>query len=207
MLDSGVVLSDALDAIVQQSVAGSFRTIIESVAEKVKNGQCFSASLAFYPNVFSPMFISMVKASEVSGKMVLMLQTLSEYLSFELDTRRQIKAALTYPLAMAIMACFALGVMMFFVLPKFAKIYEAKEAALPKITQVLLYLSMVLQDGRKMTVIVTVLLMVSAAIYYWLGTVSWQANRGFCEDSNAPIRHNVHQPGGNSQYAHYGDNG
>jgi type IV pilus assembly protein PilC len=172
MLDSGVVLSDALDAIGEQSAPSSFKTIIESVAEKVKNGQCFSASLAFYPNAFSPMFISMVKASEASGKMVLMLQVLSEYISFEQDTRRQIKAALTYPLVMAIMACLALGVMMFFVLPKFAKIYEAKGAALPKITQVLLYLSMVLQDGRKMTAVVTVLLMVSVAIYYWLGTVA-----------------------------------
>jgi len=170
MLDSGVVLSDALDAIGQQSAPCSFKTIIESVAEKVKNGQCFSASLAFYPNAFSPMFISMVKASEASGKMVLMLQTLCEYLSFEQDTRRQIKSALTYPLVMAIMACLALGVMMFFVLPKFAKIYEAKQAALPKITQALLYLSMVLQDGRKMTAVVTVLLMGTVAIYYWLGT-------------------------------------
>jgi type IV pilus assembly protein PilC len=172
MLDSGVVLSDALDVIGQQSAPCSFKTIIESVAEKVKNGQCFSASLAFYPNAFSPMFISMVKASEASGKMVLMLQVLNEYLSFEQDTRRQIKSALTYPLVMAIMACLALGVMMFFVLPKFAKIYEAKGAALPKITQALLYLSMVLQNGRKMTVVVTVLLVVSVAIYYWLGTVS-----------------------------------
>ncbi len=170
MLDSGVVLSDALDAIGQQSAPCSFKTIIESVAEKVKNGQCFSASLACYPTVFTPMFISIVKASEASGKMVQMLQTLSEYLNFEQDTRRQIKSALTYPLAMAIMACLAVGVMMFFVLPKFAKIYEAKQAALPKITQVLLYLSMVFQDGRKMMAVVTVLLMVSVAIHYWRRT-------------------------------------
>jgi type IV pilus assembly protein PilC len=166
MLDSGVVLSDALDAIGQQSAPCSFKTIIESVAEKVKNGQCFSASLACYPTVFTPMFISIVKASEASGKMVQMLQTLSEYLNFEQDTRRQIKSALTYPLAMAIMACFAVGVMMFFVLPKFAKIYEAKRAALPMITQVLLYLSTVFQDGRKMMAVVTVLLMVSVVIHY-----------------------------------------
>jgi type IV pilus assembly protein PilC len=70
------------------------------------------------------------------------------------------------------MACFAVGVMMFFVLPKFAKIYEAKEVALPKITQVLLCLSTGLQDGRKMTFVATVLLLGAVAVYYWLGTVN-----------------------------------
>jgi type IV pilus assembly protein PilC len=114
----------------------------------------------------------MVKVSEASGKMVEMLRVLSEYLSFEEETKRRVKGALTYPMIMAIMAIVAVGVMMFFVLPKFVKIYEAKEAALPKITQMLLSLSAVMTDGPKMMGLVTVLLLTSVAIHYWLGTVS-----------------------------------
>jgi type IV pilus assembly protein PilC len=113
----------------------------------------------------------MVKVSEASGKMVEMLRVLSEYLSFEEETKRRVKGALTYPMIMAIMAIVAVGVMMFFVLPKFVRIYEAKGAALPKITQMLLSLSAVMTDGRKMMGIVTVLLLTSVAIHYWLGTV------------------------------------
>jgi len=172
MLDSGVVLSDALDAIVEQYDPGAFRMIIKDVAKAVKSGQTFSALLASYPKVFSSMFVSMVKASEASGKMVEMLWVLSEYLNFEEETRRRIKGALMYPIVMVIMAVVAVGVMMFFVLPKFAKIYEAKGAALPKITQILLSLSGVMMDGRKMMSVVTVVLLISVAIYYWLGTVS-----------------------------------
>jgi len=172
MLDSGVVLSDALDAIAEQSNPGAFKMIIESVAGAVKSGQSFSTSLAPYPKLFNPMFISMVKASEASGKMVEMLRVLSEYLNFEEETRRRIKGALTYPIVMAIMAVVAVGVMMFFVLPKFAKIYEAKGAALPRITQIMLGLSGVMTDGRKMMSVVTVVLLISVAIYYWLGTVT-----------------------------------
>ena len=171
MLDSGVVLSDALDAIAEQSNLGAFKMIIEGVAGAVKSGQSFSTSLAPYPKVFNPMFISMVKVSEASGKMVEMLRVLSEYLSFEEETKRRVKGALTYPMIMAIMAIVAVGVMMFFVLPKFVGIYEAKGAALPKITQMLLSLSAVMTDGRKMMGIVTVLLLTSVAIHYWLGTV------------------------------------
>ncbi|MBA7674344.1 putative type II secretion system protein F [subsurface metagenome] len=171
MLDSGVVLSDALDAIAEQSNPGAFKMIIEGVAGVVKSGQSFSTSLAPYPRVFNPMFISMVKVSEASGKMVEMLRVLSEYLSFEEETKRRVKGALTYPMIMAIMAIVAVGVMMFFVLPKFVGIYEAKGAALPKITQMLLSLSAVMADGRKMMGLVTVLLLTSVAIHYWLGTV------------------------------------
>jgi type IV pilus assembly protein PilC len=103
--------------------------------------------------------------------MVEMLRVLSEYLSFEEETKRRVKGALTYPMIMAIMAIVAVGVMMFFVLPKFVRIYEAKGAALPKITQMLLSLSAVMTDGRKMMGLVTVLLLTSVAIHYWLGTV------------------------------------
>lgn len=170
MLDSGVVLSDALDAVVEQSDPGTFRMVISDVAEAVKRGQSFSTSLAPYPKVFNSMFISMVKASEASGKMVEMLQLLSEYLNFEEETRRRIKGAMMYPIVMAIMAVVAVSVMMFFVLPKFTRIYEARGAALPKITQILLSLSSVMTDGRKMMSIVTVLLLTSVAIHYWFRT-------------------------------------
>jgi len=126
MLDSGVVLSDALDAIAQQLEQGLYRKMVESIAISVKNGENFSRTLQTYPRTFSPMFISMVKASEASGRMVDMLRVLSEYLEFEIDTKKRIKAALTYPIIMALMAVAATGTLMFFVLPRFTKIYEAR---------------------------------------------------------------------------------
>jgi type II secretory pathway component PulF len=83
MLDSGVVLSDALDAIGGQAEREGFKAIIMSLAEAVKSGESFSKALAAHPRIFNPMFISMVKASEASGKMSEMLDVLSGYLSFE----------------------------------------------------------------------------------------------------------------------------
>ncbi len=104
MLDSGVALIDALDAIAEQAEHGSFKMIIMNVAETIKSGENFSKALVAYPKVFNSMFISMVRASEASGKMVEMLRVLSGYLSFEAETRKQIKGALTYPFIMALMA-------------------------------------------------------------------------------------------------------
>lgn len=174
MLDSGVVLSDALDAIAEQSEDSSpvLAGILADVSEMVKGGSNFSEALTGYPRVFNSMFISMVRASEASGKMVEMLRVLSGYLTFESETRRQIKGALTYPIIMAMMAVAATGTLMFFVLPRFMKIYESRGAALPKLTQILVNFSKMLGDFKMMTTIVTVITLVSMAVYYWSKTLT-----------------------------------
>ena len=156
MLDSGVVLSDALDAITEQAERGTFKMIIMDVAETVKSGENYSKALAGYPKVFNTMFISMVRASEASGKMAEMLKVLSGYLNFEAETRKRIKGALTYPFIMTIMAVAATGTLMFFVLPRFTKIYESRGAALPKITQILVSFSSILGDFQVMTASVSI---------------------------------------------------
>ncbi|HUW20802.1 MAG TPA: type II secretion system F family protein [Sedimentisphaerales bacterium] len=172
MLDSGVALSDALDAIAEQAEYGAFKFIIMDVADTVKGGEYFSRALAYYPRVFDSMFISMVRASEASGRTVEMLRVLSGYLNFESETKRRIKGALTYPFIMALMAVAATGTLMFFVLPRFMRIYEARGVALPKITQMLVSFSRMLGDFQLMTTVLTALMLGSMALYYWAGTLS-----------------------------------
>ena len=172
MLDSGVVLSDALDAIGEQAEREGFKAIIMHLADAVKSGEPFSRALGEHPRVFNPMFISMVKASEASGRMSEMLNVLSGYLAFESDTHKQIKGALMYPFIMTLMAVAATGTLMFFVLPRFMKIYEAKGAALPKLTQILVGFSSILGNFKAMTGIVTGLIVVSTVLYYWARTLS-----------------------------------
>ena len=172
MLDSGVVLSDALDAIAAQAEHGTFKMVIMDVAEKVKGGESFSKALAGYSKVFNTMFISMVRASEASGRMAEMLDVLSGYLNFESENRKRIKGALTYPFIMALMAVAATGTLMFFVLPRFMRIYESRGAALPKLTQILVSFSKILGNLQIMAGVFTVAIFVSIGLYYWTGTLS-----------------------------------
>jgi type IV pilus assembly protein PilC len=172
MLDSGVVLSDALDVIAEQSEHGTFKMVIMDVAETVKNGDNFSRALTEYPRIFNKMFISMVKASEASGRMADMLNVLSGYLNFESETRKRIKGALTYPFIMALMAVAATGTLMFFVLPRFMRIYESKGASLPKITQVVVGFSRFIGDFQSMTIFLTGLILTSVGLYYFSGTLT-----------------------------------
>ncbi|MHC4169742.1 MAG: type II secretion system F family protein [Planctomycetota bacterium] len=175
MLDSGVVLSDALDAIAESSSVSkqaSFKLVISAVADKVKSGESFSKALAAYPRIFSVMFISMVKASEASGKMAEMLNVLAGYLNFESETRKRIKGALTYPFIMALMAVAATGTLMFFVLPRFMGIYEARGASLPKLTQILVAFSKLIGNFDFMTGAVTTIIFAGVGLWYWAGTLS-----------------------------------
>jgi type IV pilus assembly protein PilC len=172
MLDSGVILSDALDAIAEQAADVRFKAVLLDLAERIKGGDTFSKALSGYPGTFNSMFISMVKASEASGRMVEMLTVLTGYQSFEADTRKQIRGALTYPFIMVLMAIAATGTLMFFVLPRFMRIYAARGASLPKLTQVLVCVSKVLGNGEAMAGIVTTIIVVGGLLWYWGKTPS-----------------------------------
>jgi type IV pilus assembly protein PilC len=170
MLDSGVILSDALDAIAEQAADARFKAVIVDLSERVKGGEPFSKALSCYPCTFNSMFISMVRASEASGRMVEMLTVLTSYQSFEADTRKQIRSAMTYPFIMVFMAIAATGTLMFFVLPRFMRIYAARGASLPKLTQMLVAVSKVLGNVDAMAGIVTTVVLVSGVFWYWSKT-------------------------------------
>ena len=170
MLDSGVILSDALDAIAEQAADSKFKAVILDLSERVKGGETFSKALSCYPGTFNSMFISMVRASEASGRMVEMLTVLTGYQNFEADTRKQIRSAMTYPFIMVLMAIAATGTLMFFVLPRFMRIYAARGAELPKLTQVLVGVSNILGNFEAMASIVTTIIIVGGMLWYWSKT-------------------------------------
>ena len=172
MLDSGVVLSDAIEAIAGQMRQSVFREVVEDLAGRIRNGESFSAALTAYPGIFNSMFISMVKASEASGRMSEMLDVLSGYLNSDADTRKQIKSAMIYPLAMLLMAVAATGSLMFFVLPRFTRIYESRGSALPGLTQVLVNASKFLGNP----VVLSIVLSCGFLAYWGLG--SWRKTVG-----------------------------
>lgn len=158
MLETGVPLSEALDAFIRQSKAGGLRRVIEVVRESVTGGSSFSAALGAFPTVFPTLMSSLVRASEASGTMAVMLGRVSEYLGKERRITKQIKGAMTYPIVMSGMALSVTGFLMVWVLPRFAKIYQSRDAALPKPTQIVLSISNFLQaHGITLAVVVGVL--------------------------------------------------
>ncbi|MCH8243939.1 MAG: type II secretion system F family protein, partial [Planctomycetes bacterium] len=141
MVDTGVPLADALEATIKEEPQGGFRRVVEDVISSVQSGQEFSAALAKHPKAFPRFFANIIKASEASGLLGTMLQRASAYMDNQRETRRRIKGAMAYPLAMI---CFCILVAIFlltYLLPKFIHIFESRGAALPKPTQILISVS------------------------------------------------------------------
>jgi type IV pilus assembly protein PilC len=141
MLETGVPLSDALDSFCRQVRQREFRQVLSVLRDDICGGEPFSKAMAKWPRVFPHMMVSLMKASEASGTMSMMLARVGEYLAKERRTIRQIRTALTYPLFMMVSGLAITVFLMAFVLPRFGRIYEGRGADLPAPTQILLDIS------------------------------------------------------------------
>ncbi len=141
MVDTGVSLTEALEACRHEGNSPRFARALDAVIEQVKGGSEFSAALSEHPKVFSTLYVSLIRASEASGQLAPILTRLADHIERQRDMTKKIKGAVTYPIVMCV---FAIGVSVFmvsFVLPKFAQIYAGREESLPVLTKWLLALS------------------------------------------------------------------
>lgn len=141
MLETGVPLTEALDSFCEQAPRREFKQVLAMLRDDIYSGEKFSVAMARWPRVFPVMMVSLMKASEASGTMAVMLGRIGEYLGKERRTGRQIKGALAYPMFMMSFAVLMTAFLMAFVLPRFARIYEMRSATLPAPTRVLLGMS------------------------------------------------------------------
>lgn len=166
MVDTGVPLADALDAISQETEHTGLRAMVADLSDQVKGGAEFSKALESHPRHFSRLFVALMRASEASGQMGSMLQRVSVYLVQERDIRRKVKGAMAYPLAMLGFCVLVVVCLMVFVLPQFREIYEGKGAVLPAPTKLLLGISDGLISYWPMVIGGTIAAIVGATVYF-----------------------------------------
>jgi len=138
MIRAGISIRAAIEGISEQASNPKFKKMLEQMRQDVESGKQFSESLARYPKVFSPLYVNMVKASELSGGFSKMLDRIATYLTEQIETRGMVVGALIYP---GIIGCMAVGTTIFlltFVLPRFMVIFKGKESILPAPTKALL---------------------------------------------------------------------
>ena len=141
MIRAGISLRAAVEGIAEQQQNVKFQKILMTVKDDLESGKSFSEALSKHPKLFGPLYINMVRASEVSGSFSKMLDRIATYLSQWLETRAMVIGAMIYP---GVIMGLAIGVTIFlltFVLPRFAGVFEGKEAAMPWPTMFLMGLS------------------------------------------------------------------
>ena len=166
MVETGVRLTDALDAIADQTESPGLKRVLRDVCDEVKGGSEFSAALSKHPKVFSGVFVALMRASEASGTMAAMLHRLSGYMKQERTTRKQIKGAMTYPLCMLGFCVIVVVAMLVFILPRFEKIYAGKSVALPLPTRMLLAMSHGITDHWPFVILGLAAVITAAYMYF-----------------------------------------
>lgn len=141
MVDTGVPLSDALHSLAEQAFSDTFVAVLKTIDQDVTGGKDFSSALEKFPRIFPNYYISLVRASEVSGTMGPMLRKLADYLVSQREMTKKVKGALIYPGFMFVMSISVTIFLLTVVLPKFTAIFASRKAALPMPTQVLMAVS------------------------------------------------------------------
>ena len=141
MIDAGLTLIRALNIMAEQSESEELRRVLRGVKQDVESGMSLSASLAQSPEVFPPLMVSMTKAGEAGGFLDTSMRQIADNFEAEVKLRGKIKAALTYPVVVFILAILMCVAMLIFVVPVFEDMFTDLGGELPLPTQILVWLS------------------------------------------------------------------
>jgi type IV pilus assembly protein PilC len=141
MIRAGINIRSALEGIADQTSHLGFKKVLTQLKQDVEGGKQFSEALAKHPKLFNPLYINMVRASEMAGSSAKMLDRIANYMHQQLETKKMVMGAAIYPAIIGSLAVCVTIFLLTFVLPRFASVFEGKEAILPWATKFLMSLS------------------------------------------------------------------
>lgn len=141
MMKAGVPLVQAFDIVGQGHDNKSMTEMIMHVKADVEAGGTFASALAKHPLHFDDLFINLVEAGEASGALEELLDKIATYKEKTEALKSKIKKALTYPIAVLVVAVIVTAILLIFVVPTFAGLFEGFGAELPAFTQMVVNLS------------------------------------------------------------------
>ena len=141
MINSGLSLLRALTILSEQTENPELARVLAEVRNDVETGNALSVAMAKHPRVFPPLMVNMTKAGEVGGFLDSVLLQVAENYEAEVKLRGKVKAAMTYPVVVFILAILMCIVMLIFIVPTFAGMFETLGGELPAPTKVLIFLS------------------------------------------------------------------
>lgn len=141
MIGSGLSLIESLSVLEEQAETPGMKATCNRLIEQVRGGVDLSAAMETCPKAFSPLYVSMVRAGEVSGQMDIIMERLADYLESSEELRREIKSAMTYPCVSLVLVLGITGFLMIGVVPGFRDVFESLDSELPALTKFVLELS------------------------------------------------------------------
>jgi type IV pilus assembly protein PilC len=141
MIDAGLTMLRGLTIMSEQSENLELRRVLRGVKQDVEAGMSLSASFARSEDVFPPLMVSMTRAGEAGGFLDVTMRQIADNFEAEVKLRGKIKAALTYPVVVFVLAIVMCVGMLIFVVPVFEAMFKNLGGTLPLPTQILVYMS------------------------------------------------------------------
>jgi len=162
LIESGVNILNGLNIISNQTPNKYLRAILNDITAKIKDGKSLSESLSIHPQLFSSLYISLIRSGEVGGNLEQVLKRLADFLEKEEEFKNSIRAALTYPAFIVAVSILTVIVLLGFVIPRLVSMFEDMGQVLPLPTKILINISAVLRNYWWF-----MLLTISVSIFFW----------------------------------------
>lgn len=169
---SGVPILSSLKALETQLPSASLKRILREMHQDLLEGRTLSQALARHPKAFGPVELGLIRVGEAGGLLDDTLLQLAHLLEWEMEMRNQLKQAFQYPVIVLGTLAFAMTVMVVFVLPRFARMFQSLHIELPLQTRLLMALSYVISHFGWLMV-----LLVIGAAAGWLLYLGTEAGR------------------------------
>jgi general secretion pathway protein F len=146
LLNSGVPLDRALSITIELTTSAQFRIVVSEILRSIKGGKSLADSLSLHPLYFSDLFINMVRAGEASGSLGGIFERLADFERSRDELHGYIISSMIYPALLALVGVASVFVLLDFVVPRFASIFEDGRMQIPVPTKIMLEVSKVVQD-------------------------------------------------------------
>ena len=172
MINAGLSLLRSLYILAEQTESKPLANIANQVRIDVEKGSSLSAALAKHPKAFNRLFVAMVRAGEIGGVLDTVLMRLADTIEKQVELRRKVKSAMTYPAVVAVLVLFILTAMLLFIIPMFEGLYKELGGSLPMPTTVLIKISSVARKLWYLIVIAEV-----AGVFFFRRWINSEAGR------------------------------
>jgi len=146
MLAAGIPLVQAFEIVGAGHENASMQKLILAVKSDVEGGSALAEALAKHPLYFDDLFVNLVEAGEQAGALETLLEKVATYKEKTEAIKKKIKKALTYPLAVLVVAFVVTIILLIFVIPAFEDLFKGFGADLPAFTRMIVDLSQFVRD-------------------------------------------------------------
>jgi type IV pilus assembly protein PilC len=146
MLSAGIPMLEALEILAEQAESPGFAYCLDRVVNDIRSGSDLSKALEPHKKVFSHIYVSMIRAGEVSGQIDIILTRLAEYLEAAAHLRSEIKSAMTYPVISLVLVIGIASFLMIGIVPSFKPVFDSLEVELPGLTVMIMDVAFFMRD-------------------------------------------------------------